>query len=89
MREFWLTEHKEHDFWYAHDSEQYDDDVHVIEKSAFDSLLKDAQGLVEALKRISNYHDYDCDIELYGCSCVQIKVAQQALQSFQKKWGGE
>lgn len=38
-REFWLTELKDYDQWSAHDSEQYDDDIHVIEKWEYDALV--------------------------------------------------
>ena len=37
-REFWLTEHKEYDQWSAHDAEQYDTDIHVIEHQAYQEM---------------------------------------------------
>jgi len=40
-REFWLQELKDYDQWSAHDHEQYDDDVHVIEFSAYATILKE------------------------------------------------
>jgi hypothetical protein len=43
-KKFWLTELKDYDQWSAHDHEQYDDDIEVIDIKA----LRDA---VELLKR--------------------------------------
>ena len=40
-REFWIREHKEYDVFFAEEFQAYDDDIHVIEKSAYDELRKE------------------------------------------------
>ena len=53
-REFWLTENKEYEYWSAHDTEQYDDDIHVIEYAAFEELQEQAARAIVSFQWITN-----------------------------------
>lgn len=81
MREFWISKHyfdapRKMVFDSPPDTDLPVD--HVISYDAFDSLLKDAQELVEALSLSVNAYDKG--------NFIDHQYAKQALQSFKEKW---
>lgn len=96
MREFWISKHyfdapRKMVFDSPPDTDLPVD--HVISYDAFDSLLKDAQGLVEALEKTKDHYWNRCNqgqhFEKVHTVASFDEFVDEALQSFQKKWGGE